>query len=129
VIRVAPARRWSAAFALGVAGCAADAVVPGATTTATGFAIAPYEVHEECARVVPGDRLDYRFEAKSPVSFQIYYQEGVMFIAPVSRDDVTEFGGVFQVPDARRYCLRWEAGREGALLDYRIRLLRASTAP
>ena len=60
------------------------------------IAIAPYEFHEECAQLAPGDRLDYRFEAKTPVAFQIYYKEGITYVATVSRDDVTEYSGVFQ---------------------------------
>lgn len=122
-------RWWSAALALGVAGCAADTILAGLPRAGTDVTIAPYEIHEECGQAVPGDRLDYRFEAKSPVSFAIYYQDGITFVAPVSRDDVTEWSGIFRVVDARRYCLRWEAGREGAVLDYRIRLLQASDAP
>jgi hypothetical protein len=57
------------------------------------------------------------------VNFQIYYKDGITFIAPVSREDVMEFSGVFRPPYERRYCLRWEAGQQGAIIDYRIRLL------
>lgn len=117
----------SAAAALALAGCAADAIVADRPTAATGFAIAPYEIHEECAQLGVDDRLDFRFEAKAPVAFHIYYQEGLAFVSPVSREEVTEFAGIFQAKSARRYCLQWEAGQQGALLDYRIRLLRPGT--
>jgi hypothetical protein len=119
-------RRFIAAVALGVVGCAADTLVYDAPKSMQDVAIAPFEIQEECARLVPGDRLDYRFEAKAPVAFSIYYQEGTAFLSPVSRDDVTESSGVFKAQIAHRYCLRWEAGQQGALLDYRIRLLRAN---
>ena len=118
-----------AALALGVAACAADTIVPGAPRAVTGFPIAPFEIHEECVQLVPGDRLDYHFEATKPVTFQIYYKDGITFIAPVSREAVTEFGGVFNPTYERRYCLQWEAGQEGAIVDYRIRLLRGGAPP
>jgi hypothetical protein len=115
-----------AALSLVVAACAADSIVPDVPKAAKEFPIAPYEIHEECAQLVPGDRLDYRFEARQPVAFQIYYKDGLAFIAPVSQEDVTEFAGVFNPPYERRYCLQWEAGQQGALVDYRIRLLRGA---
>ena len=97
--------------------------------TATELPIAPYEFHEECAPLAAGDRIDYRFEAQAPVTFQIYYKEGITFVSPLSRDDVREFAGIFQVKADTRYCLQWDAGQRGALLDYRIRLLRGAGTP
>lgn len=109
-----------------LAACAStDTIVGDEPRTATAFAINPYEFHEECATLATGDRLDYRFEAQAPVNFQIYYKEGIAFISTVSRDDVRDGGGIFNAPAARRYCVRWDAGREGALVDFRIRLTRA----
>ena len=108
-----------------LAACAApDTLVVDEPRTATELAIAPYEFHEECATLESGDKIDYRFEAKAPVTFQIYYKEGITFISTVSRDDVQESAGVFNVPAARRYCMRWDAGPQGALVDFRIRLVR-----
>jgi hypothetical protein len=119
------AARWPlAALALGVAACAADTIVPDVPRVVIEFPIAPFEIHEECVQLAPSDRLDFRFEAQRPVTFEIYYKDGITFIAPVSRGDVTEFSGIFAPPFERRYCLQWEAGREGAIIDYRIRLLR-----
>ena len=108
-----------------LAACATDTLVVDEPRTATEHAIAPYEFHEECATLEAGDRIDYRFEAKAPVTFQIYYKEGITFISTVSRDDVRDAAGVFNVPVARRYCVRWDAGQQGALVDFRIRVLRA----
>ncbi len=75
-----------AALALGVAACAADTIVPDVPRVVIGFPIAPFEIHEECVQLVPGDRLDFRFEAQRPVAFLIYYKDGITFIAPVSRE-------------------------------------------
>jgi len=109
-----------------VAACASpDTIVADEPRAATAFAIAPYEFHEECAMLAAGDRLDYLFEAQAPVSFQIYYKEGIAFISTISRDDVRDGGGIFNAPAARRYCVRWDAGQQGALVDFRIRLTRA----
>jgi hypothetical protein len=117
------------AGALALAACATpDTIVSDSPRAVTGHEIAPYEFHEECAQLATGDRLDYRFEAKAPVAFEIYYKEGIAFVATVTRDDAMEYAGVFQAQIPRRYCLRWEAGRQGALLDFRIRLVRVSAA-
>jgi len=111
--------------ALFLAACATpDTLVGDEPRTATELAIAPYEFHEECATLQAGDKVDYRFEAKAPVTFQIYYKDGITFISTVSREDVQEAGGVFNVPAARRYCVRWDAGQMGALVDFRIRVTR-----
>lgn len=111
-------------LAIALAACAApDTLVVDEPRTATELAIAPYEFHEECATMSPGDRLDYRFEAQAPVTFQVYYTEGVAFISTVGSEDVREGAGVFTAPAARRYCVRWDAGPQGALVDFRIRRL------
>lgn len=111
-----------------LAACAApDTLKVDEPRVATAHAIAPYEFHEECATLAPGDRIDYRFESQAPVTFQVYYKEGVTFISTVSREDVREGAGVFNVPEARRYCVRWDAGQHGALVDFRVRVLRPKT--
>ena len=74
----------------------------------------------------PGDRLVYRFRAQRPVSFNIHYHEGKTVIMPVSRDDATEDDATFRPLVAQDYCLMWEAGREGAIVDYRILLTRGA---
>jgi hypothetical protein len=115
----------AALFATLLAACAApDTLAVDEPRTAAGFAIAPYEFHEECATLEGGDRIDYRFEAQAPVTFQIYYKEGITFISTFGREDVRESAGVFNVPAPRRYCVRWDAGPQGALVDFRIRVLR-----
>ena len=119
-------RARAAILAIHLTSCAApDTIVADEPRAATALAINPYEFHEECATLATGDRLDYRFEAQAPVSFQIYYKEGIAFISTVSREDVRDGGGIFNAPAARRYCLRWDAGQRGALVDFRIRLMRA----
>ena len=72
--------------------------------------------------ILLGERLDYRFEAKAPVTFQIYYKDGIASVAPITHEDVREAAGIFNAPMARRYCARWDAGRQGALVDFRLRV-------
>ena len=116
-------------LALPLAACAGETMLAGESKAVTEFAIAPYEIHEECMLMTPGARIDYRFEAKMPVYFDIRYREGSAIISTVSRDDVKEAAGVFASTGTRRYCVHWEAGLEGALVDYRVRLLPAAGAP
>ena len=110
--------------ALAVAACATDTLVYDEPRAMSGVEIAPFEFHEECAPLAAGDRIDYRFEAKLPVHFEIYYKDGLAHVATVSRDDTTADSGIHPVPRAQRYCLRWDAGRRGAVLDFRVRVLR-----
>ena len=119
----------TAAFALALAACSTDTITPDAPKAVNDLSLAPYEIVQECVQVIAGDRIDYRFEAKAPVKFEIHYQDGIMFVAPITREEILEFGGIFVPPSARRYCLQWEAGPQGAAVDYRIRLLRGNTAP
>ena len=69
-----------------------------------------------------GDRVDYDFSATLPVAFNIHYHEGNAVVAPVVREGARTDSGVFAPRLAQDYCLMWEAGPGGALLDYRLRL-------
>lgn len=119
-------RGMTAWLAMPLAACASETMVAGDNKAVTEFAIAPYAIHEECMILQPGTRIDYRFDAKMPVYFDIRYREGSAIISTLSREESSGAAGVFAVPIARRYCVHWEAGREGALVDYRVRLLPAA---
>jgi hypothetical protein len=112
------------ALAVAVSACAGPSIEPGTPREVTGQRINPFELHEECVQLVPGDWLVYRFTAQRPVDFSIAYHEGKTVIMPVSRDDTTAEDGTFRPLVAHDYCLMWEAGREGAIVDYRILLTR-----
>lgn len=112
------------ALALAVSACAGQSIQPGTPREVTGQRINPFELHEECVRMEPGDWLVYRFTAQRPVDFNIHYREGKTMIMPVSHDDTTAEDGAFRPLAAQDYCLVWEAGREGAIVDYRILLNR-----
>lgn len=118
--RVIPAMAaWIALGALG--GCAAP-LKPDEPKAVVALAIHPYETHEQCAHLAPDDRLEYAFEATEPVAFDIRYHEGSVVVAPIVRESTRGDAGVFVARITRDYCLVWEAGGAGALLDYRLRL-------
>ena len=119
------ARRFLASALLpALAACAGAPSDPDAPRVVTGVRIAPYERHEDCMALEDGDRLDFRFDSQFPVAFNLLYREGTFIVIPLSRQQVEEFAGVFASTAARPYCLVWEAGPQGAILDYRFRLRR-----
>ncbi len=121
--RAIPARAaWIALGAL--AGCAAP-LKPDEPKAVVALAIHPYETHEQCAHLAPDDRLEYAFEATEPVAFDIRYHEGSVVVAPIVRESTRGDAGVFVARITRDYCLVWEGGGAGALLDYRLRLRSA----
>jgi hypothetical protein len=123
------ARARSAAVALVAvaAGCASEPLTLAEPRAVSRMPLAPYEARDECVRLAQGDRLEYRFEASEPVAFEIRYREGFAVIAPVVRDVSRGDAGVFVAALPRDYCLVWEAGVAGALVDYRLR--RRAAAP
>ena len=108
-----------AALALG--GCAA---LPSGDTPKVvhGMALPSYQIHEECFALKPGERIEYRFESTDPVDFNLYYHEGGAVVMPVSREKTLEGAGMYAVLIAEDYCLTWEAGAAGAVLDFRFRV-------
>jgi hypothetical protein len=111
-------------LALALTACAAPTIREGAPLVVTDRVIAPHDSHETCVKLVPGDRLDYQFKAKSPVAFNIHYHEGKVIVMPISRDGTTSDAGIFVPRYAQEYCLMWEAGPDGTFLDYRVTLNR-----
>jgi hypothetical protein len=119
-----PARPLGTAFAavLPLLACAAPMITAESPLTVRGHPLPAYALHEECLRLAPGDRVEYAFESTEPVDFNFHYHEGNTVVLPVVRDKSRADAGVFVPPVAQEYCLMWEAGAAGALIDYRIRL-------
>ena len=114
-------------MALPLVGCAAQpTIVPGKVREVKAHPLPPYQMHEECAKLQPGDRLEYSFTADAPLHFNIHYHEGKAVVMPLSRDKVKADSGEFKVLIAQEYCLMWEAGAGGTPLDYRVRLIRGA---
>jgi len=112
--------------ALALCACT-TAITADSPKTIRAQPIAPYEWHEECVHLDAGDRLEFAFEATAPVDFNVHYHEGKTVVMPMSRDKTRADAGVFAPSIAQDYCLMWEAGAAGALLDYRVRLRPAGT--
>lgn len=113
------------ASALVLGGCAQQPIVAGQPRL--GYVeLAPYATHEDCADLVAGDRLDYRFESTEPITFMIYYRDGGASIAPINRDKTLSEAGVFAARIAARYCLSWEAHEGGSLVNYRANIRKPS---
>lgn len=106
------------------ASCATSLLTPGQPLLVQHLKIAPYESHERCASVRAGDRLDYWYESSAPLHFDLRYREDNAVLAPVVRDGSTGDSGLFEARVPATYCLAWEAGAPGAILDYRV-VLRA----
>lgn len=118
------ARPLGAAFAavLPLLACVAPMITAESPRAVRGHPLPAYALHEECLRLSPGDRVEYAFESTEPVDFNFHYHEGKTVVLPVVRDKSRADAGVFVPPVAQDYCLMWEAGAAGALIDYRIRL-------
>jgi hypothetical protein len=111
--------------AVGAVACSADPYRLDGPRSAAGFELAPYAIHEECAALERGNRIDYYFSSAEPVAFNIHYHDANAVILPVVRERVTEDSGDFTADRKQVYCLMWEAGARPTVLDYRIRPLPA----
>jgi hypothetical protein len=113
--------------ALPLCACATALITADAPKTVRDHPIAPYEWHEECLHLDVGDRVEFAFESTEPVDFNVHYHEGKAVVMPIVREKTRADAGVFAPPAAQDYCLMWEAGAAGALIDYRVRLRPAGT--
>lgn len=115
------------AMALPLAGCATQpSIMPGKILEVKAHPLPPYQMHEECAELLAGDRLEYSYDARAPLDFNIHYHEGKAVIMPLSRDKLKSDRGEFKVLIEQEYCLMWEAGAGGTPLDYSVRLIRGA---
>ncbi len=115
--RAAAAALVAAALA---AACTSAPIAPDTPRAVDAQPIAPWEIHEACADIVAGDRIDFRFDATAAVDFDLYYREGIAVVIPLSRTDVTADAGIFEVEIPGHYCLAWKAGPGGAYVSYHL---------
>jgi hypothetical protein len=123
------ARRVRAVLAavLPLCACTTPLITADTPKSVHGWWIAPYEWLDECMHLAEGDRVEFAFESSEPVDFNVHYHEGKLVVMPLVHDKTRADAGVFAALQAEDYCLTWEAGGAGALLDYRIRLRPAGT--
>jgi hypothetical protein len=118
-----PFRAVLAALALGA--CAAE---PGRLETernAAGVELSPYAMHEECFAMQPGERVGFYFVSAAPVAFNVHYHDANAVIMPIVRENATREADEFTADRKEIYCLMWEAGAQGSILEYRVRPLPA----
>jgi hypothetical protein len=108
-----------------VASCA-SAPLGGDTRAQDGLAIAPYGVHDECFDLAVGDKLDYRYESRGPVEFDIRYREDGFVVSPIVRPHSIVDSDIFEALVPARYCATWQAGAEALAVTYRLLVRRAS---
>ena len=108
--------------ALVFCGCTAPGITADAPKTVRAHPLPPYQIHEECFRLEPGDRVEYGFASTEPVEFNLHYHAGSAVVTPMAREGSLEDAGIYVAMIAHDYCLTWEAGPAGAMIDYRIRI-------
>ena len=69
-------------------------------------------------------RIGYLFRAAAPLKFNVHFHDGNAVIEPVSAASTKEESGEFSADRDQTYCLMWEAGAAGSVLDYRVGRLR-----
>jgi hypothetical protein len=89
-----------------------------------GLDLAPYAVYEECVLLQAGQRIGYLFRAAGPLAFNIHFHDGNAVIEPVSAASTQGESGEFSADRDQTYCLMWEAGAGGSVLEYRVERLR-----
>jgi hypothetical protein len=110
--------------ALGTATCATAPDRLEAPKVVVGLDISPYAVYEQCVLLQAGDRIGYLFRAAVPVAFNIHFHDGNAVIEPVSAASTQGESGEFSADRDQTYCLMWEAGAGGSVLEYRVERLR-----
>lgn len=81
--------------------------------------IKPSGIHEDCMEMVPGQILDYSFEASKPVDFNLHFHEDKDVSYEISKDRVSADKGTFVCKTKQHYCLMWtNPGPEPVSLNY-----------
>jgi hypothetical protein len=107
-----------AIVALAVCACATTPL--SAPKVVRAFPLPSYQIQEECFTLKEGDRVEFAYKSTEPVDFNIHYHEGQAVVMPISREKSREDAGFYTAQLAQGYCLMWEAGAPGAVIDYRI---------
>jgi len=109
---------------LGTAACATAPDRLEVPKVVVGLDISPYVVYEQCVLLQAGDRIGYLFRATVPLAFNIHFHDANAVIEPISAASTQGESGEFSADRDQIYCLMWEAGAGGSVLDYRVERLR-----
>lgn len=121
---IARGKALALAAALGTAACATAPDRLEVPKVVVGLDLAPYAVYEECVLLQAGQRIGYLFRAAAPLAFNIHFHDGNAVIEPVSAASTQDESGEFSADRDQTYCLMWEAGAGGSVLEYRVERLR-----
>ena len=81
--------------------------------------IKPSGIHEDCMELVPGQILDYSFEASTPLNFNLHYHEDHNVSYEISKDGISSDKGTYACKKKQYYCLMWtNPGSEPISLNY-----------
>ena len=81
--------------------------------------IKPSGIHEDCMELVPGDTLDYSFNASKPLDFNLHCHEDHNVVYGITKDGVPSDKGAFRCEKKQYYCLMWtNSGSESVSLTY-----------
>ncbi|HXX80095.1 MAG TPA: hypothetical protein VEI46_00970 [Thermodesulfovibrionales bacterium] len=81
--------------------------------------IKPSGIHEDCTELVPGETLDYFFNASRPLNFNVHYHEDHNVVYVITKDGVSSDKGTFRCEKKQYYCLMWtNSGSESVSLTY-----------
>ena len=112
------------AAALGTVACATAPDRLEVPKVVVGLDLAPYTVYEQCVLLQAGQRIGYLFRAAAPLAFNIHFHDGNAVIEPVSAASTQGESGEFSADRDQTYCLMWETGASGSVLEYRVERLR-----
>ena len=108
---------------LALSACATDPYRLDSDRSAAGVELLPYALHEECVALERGERVGFYFVSAAPVAFNVHYHDANAVIMPIVRENATGEADEFTADRKEIYCLTWEAGAQGSILEYRIRPL------
>ena len=81
--------------------------------------IKPSGIHEDCMELVPGQILDYSFDASGPTDFNLHFHEDSGVSYEISKDGVSSDRGTYSCNRKQYYCLMWtNPGLEQVSLTY-----------
>ena len=115
-----------AVLAAGAALAAETKSTTSGDTHAFSATVNPGGVHEECVKLAKDESRRYEWSSSAATDFNIHYHEGQAVVMPISREKAHSDAGVYVARIAQDYCLMWEAGAAGALINYRIQIRRAA---
>lgn len=73
----------------------------------TSETIKPSGIHEDCMELLPGQVLEYFFEASKPLNFNVHYHEDHDVVYGIRKDGISGEKGTFRCEKKQYYCLMW----------------------